>query len=65
MKNPVAKQHDEVRALSDGDELSRWNLPTPIMRPARQRFEANNAIGAEVDLRLILDGELFVLQRMM
>jgi hypothetical protein len=34
-------------------------------RPARQRLKPDNAIGAQVDLRLILDGELFVLQRMM
>ena len=65
MKNPVAKRHDEIRTLGNGHELGGWHLPAPDTRPARQRLKPDNAIGAQVDLRLILDGELFVLQRMM
>ena len=36
-----------------------------MVRPARQRLQANHAIGAQIDLRLILDGQFFIVQRVM
>ena len=40
-------------------------MTAAVVPPARQRLQANHAIGAQIDLRLILNGQFFIIQRVM
>ena len=63
VQHPLADLENEVRLLRERNELRRRNVAVSGQPPAQQRFGADDAAVAQVDLRLVLDDELVALQR--
>ena len=60
LQHPSAKLNNQTALFGQGNKFSGWNHASPEMPPAQQRFGADNAPDV-VDLRLIMQLELFVL----
>ncbi len=61
---PVAKRHDEVGLLRDGDEHRRWHGAARRMRPAQQGLAGCHAAARQVDQWLEMQLELLRRQRL-
>ena len=57
-QHPVAERHDEAGLLGERDELGGGDEAALRMAPAHQRFHADDAPAAHVDLRLVVQHEL-------
>ena len=55
---------DQIRLLGDGDELRRPDVAVRRVVPARERLEADDLAGRDRGLRLIVDFQLVVLDRL-
>lgn len=64
LADPKAQMFDQVRLFRDGDELVGWDVTTIALRPAQQRFEAQEGEAvAEAVNGLVVQFELMGLQR--
>ena len=54
---------DQTGALADGDELVRGDPTECRMVPSQQRFDGNDLARREIGLRLVVDEQLFALER--
>ena len=58
VQHPAADGHDQAGVLGQGDELARHDQAPVGMVPADQRLQPGQAAAAELDHRLVADGEL-------
>jgi hypothetical protein len=63
VEDPGAERRDQPGLLRDGDELVRRDVSLVGMRPADQCLRADDAASAQLDLRLVVDREAVVGQR--
>ena len=63
LQRPAAELDDQPRFLGDRDELVGRDHPALVVGPARQRLEAGDAAGLELDQRLVGEGEAVGLDR--
>ena len=62
-QDPEAEIVDQPGLLGERDELLRRHQPPFRVMPAHQRLDADHLAGAQVDLRLIDQGELPLVDR--
>ncbi len=61
--DPAADRLDQAAVLGDRDELGRVEQAALGVLPADQRLEAGDLAGAQVDHRLVVEGELLAVER--
>ena len=60
---PFTERHDQSGLLGKRNEVARRHQPAAVV-PAHERFDAGNAPGAHVDLRLIVQHQFAALERL-
>ena len=63
LERPAAERDDQARFLGDRDEFARRDRPRSVMLPARERLEAGDTAGRELDQRLEGERQLVGLDR--
>src|SRR5439155_20650459 len=58
VEHPPSDLEDEIRLLSDADELARPDHAPRRMVPANERFEAGRPAGRDLDDGLVVEDEL-------
>ena len=63
LRDPAAHRHDQAGFLRDGDEISGRHEPELRAYPAYQGLQAGDPTGCDIDLRLVVQHEFVVVQR--
>jgi hypothetical protein len=63
LEHPAAEGDDQPGLLGQGDELGWEDLPACWVLPAHQRLQGGDSAAVKLHDRLVLDGELVLLDR--